>query len=224
MIILIMTQIASMVVSGILLFYFIVKHLFGPSISKVESIFFWGAVTIIVLLSVAVFSIQQWGGENYNYIQLARKISVITILVSLLPFIAGYVEGKIKDTTTLRMIQSHQLQKYEELKVEVASRIKDKRVYTGEEAIGFISTLYSFSSSLGEDNFQEALNLTTTAIGAGVLDLNLKADGSQVFSQFDGKSACDQYHDFLPTGDGDKKFEKVNERIRKVMSTTCGYK
>ncbi|OIO30502.1 hypothetical protein AUJ77_02925 [Candidatus Nomurabacteria bacterium CG1_02_43_90] len=224
MIILVTSQIASMVVSGIILSYFIGRHLFGPSISKVESMFFWGAVIVITLLSVAVFSVQLWGGENYSYVQLAKKISVITVLISLLPFIAGSLEGKVKGATTSRMIQSYQLQKYEEIKVEIASRVKEKRAYTGEEAIGFIATLYGFGSSLREDGFQEALNLATTAIDAGILDLNLKVDGSRVFSQFDGKSACDQYRDFLPIRDGDKKFEKMNERIRNVMSTTCGYK
>lgn len=207
-----------MIISILILYFFILTHLFGPIISKIENISFWVSVTIILILSVAVFSIRVWTSENYSYAKLARILSVITVLISLLPFIVGFIEGQINQTFVSKRIQERQLQIYEENKIDVMQRIKENRIYNGEQAILFINFVYNAGIDLKEENFQNALNLMREAITGHVLDLNIKVDFP---SAFEGKSACDYYREVV--NEDDKRIIRVKQEIRKIMSVTCNY-
>lgn len=211
-------QVLAIIISGFILFYFLMGHLFGPLISAIENGAIWVSVVAVIALSVAVFSIQLWVGGNYDYVKLAKRLSIITILVSVLPFVVGFVESKFNQTSVSQSIQKRQLELYDETKVDVASRIKEKRIYNGEEAILFVGFVYNAGINLKEENFQNALRLMKEAIDGGVLDLNIKAENP---SYFEGKAACDRYREVVP--ETDKKKERVSQEIRKVMSGVCNY-
>ena len=208
----------AVIVSGLILYYFLMTHLFGPVVSLAENTAIWVSVVAVIVLSVAVLSIQLWVGENYDYVKLAKKLSAITILISLLPFVVGFIEGKISDAFLSKEMKESQSQTYEETKADVAQRIKENRIYNGEEAILFVDFVRKTGTHLGEDSFQGALKLMKEALDGGILNLNLKAESQ---SYFEGKSACDYYSEVM--SETDKKKERVSQEIRKMMSGVCKY-
>lgn len=217
MISIIIYQVLAIIISGLILFFFVMMHLFGPAISVIENGAIWVSVVVIIALSVAVFSIQLWVGENYDYVKLAKKLSVITVLISLLPFVVGFIEGKIGAIFLSKEMKESHSQTYEETKIDVAQRIKENRIYNGEEAILFVDVVRKTGTYLPED-FQGALNLMKEAIDAGALDLNLKAGRP---SYFEGKSACDYYREVI--SETDKEEVRIKQEIRKAMSGVCNY-